>query len=203
MKNSIFLLAAITLAFLMTSCSDESSLGMSNEDSDQTSTALDVDPETGEKRRSGIINMEDVMADAENQHIDLTDIIIADAAKNEKEENAKSISTRIFNDVIFISHGGWYTVKHYTKNMGNCYKNYRVTIIPEYGDPDVSIWGYDHSRHNKYRKVRGATSYLGYGKEETWYKKCDFGYYEEKGIIGVFADQNRSTKFRIVIDRIS
>lgn len=202
MKNLITLSIIITLAFFMTSCSDDSTLGVAEDTVDQTDS-FELDTETGKMVEKMDVNMADILADPSTESIDITDILEKDALSASKGPEQKSILVNIYNRNGFVSRGGWFTVSYKTRYLRNCYYRYKVTIIPASGDPDVSIWGYDHSRYNKYRKVRGATRYPGYGKEETYFKKCDFGYYEEKAVIGVYADQNRSTSFRIIIDRIS
>jgi len=204
MKNSILFLATITLTLFVTSCSDDNVIGVTGDSTSEVTSTIELDPETGLDRLVEQVNMEEILADANTKTIDISDIIEKDAMKALKEgADQKSILVNIYNRNGFVSHGGWYTVKYYTSSLRNCYYQYRVTIIPSSGDPDVSIWGYDHSRYNKWRRVRGATYYPGHGREQTYFKKCDFGYYEEKAVIGVYADQGRSTSFKIRIDRIS
>ena len=186
----------------MTSCSEDSDLTM-NESTNQTTNTLEIDPETGEERAvEAEASIDDILADADNQHIDLEKIIADYEAKTTKGDE-KSIKTRIHSEVLFIPRGRYLTLKHPTSKMGSCYYKYRVQLIPYYGDPDVYIYGYDHSRYNRWRHVKNATRYLGNYGEETWYNRCDFTHYEEKCLIKIKADKGWNTKFKIIIDRFS
>ena len=203
MKNLITLLITASIALFITSCSDDALVDTSM-DSTQTVDLKEIDPETGEEIDLVQFDFEKIQEDPESNVIDLTEIIEEHEAKSTKHADGKSIATKIF-DYTYFSYGNkWTTIKLNPSRMGYCsYNNYKVKVIPVYGDPDVSIWGYDHSRYHRYRKVRGATSYPGYGKEVTWFNRCDFYSNEEKGYVGVHADGYKNAKFRVVIYHIS
>jgi len=200
MKNLITFLFVLGTALFITSCSDQADLTSVN-DTDDTSSLLQEITEEGDKIvKSRDLDLESVEGD-ESKMIDATKIIQEFEKNTVKNVEGKSIATVIFDRTYSIHASDWFDVTHWKSNMKSYY-TYTVKVIPVYGDPDVSIWGYDKHSYNKWRRVRGATYYDGY-TEHTWYKKSSFYSREEKGVIGVFADRHRNAKFRIIITKIS
>lgn len=199
MKNLFTLSIAITAAFLLTSCSEDADLVSVNDNNTESTSVEDV-----KETHDSATKLFDAKSEVA-QTLDL-DKIIEDYEKNLKKgaANQKSIAVPIYDGVFDIYAGRWFNVKHSTYYMG--YYTYSVTMVDLGGDPDVSIWGKDiHDSYDPYRLVRRRTGCSDYycSEEYSWYTQNSFRYYEEYGVISVYADQGRNARFRLIIERIS